>query len=137
VGRKEDANGIGVDLERLSRKVPREVLLEVCTAPELAWVKGGKNSEDIHLRLRMLFSAKEAGFKAFFPVERVFLWFRDAELDWIARESCFSGRLLKSAGRDYPAGYRYSVGCMITQEFVFTYTMLPPSSSEEKHGGQA
>jgi len=134
VGRREHANGLGVDLELLSRKVPLEITRHVCTPRELAWVKEREDPTEAHLRLRMVFSAKEAGFKAFFPVEGIFLGFKEAELTWDAREHRFQGRLLKSAGREYPSGYPFAVGCMRTRQFLFSYTLLPPSTLLDASG---
>jgi len=129
VGRRTDTDGIGIDLEQLSERVSPDISRRVCTPQEREWVKeGGSGPAGEILRLRMIFSAKESVYKAFFPEGRVFLGFGDAELRWEPRERRFFGRLLKPAGPRYPSGYTFSVGCRRTHDFVFTFLCLPPRS---------
>ena len=75
---------------------------------------------------RMVFSAKEAGFKAFFPIQRIYLGYRDAELCWRGETQSFAGTLLKDAGVDHPIGSSFEVGCRIIGSFVFSFVSLPP-----------
>ena len=74
----------------------------------------------------MIFSAKEAGFKAFFPIERIYLGYQDAELSWSEGAKSFTGVLRKGAGDHYPIGFRFEVGCQIVEGFVFSFVSLPP-----------
>jgi len=126
VGRRRDTEGIGIDLEALSKRVSFSISRKVCTEQELGWVQGAGRPEEENLRLRMIFSAKESVYKALFPTGRIFLGFQDAELAWDSRERRFLGRLLKQAGPAYPCGYAFTVGCRKTREFVFTFLWLPP-----------
>jgi len=125
VGRGRDTGGIGIDLEELSREVSLEISRRVCTPREREWVSAG-GEEEKHLRLRMIFSAKESTFKALFPVEEVFLGFQDAELVWDPPGSRFQGILQRRAGGPYPSGYRFSVECRRARDSVFTLLCLPP-----------
>jgi enterobactin synthetase component D len=127
VGRRREAEGIGIDLEALSKRVSFNISRKVCTEHELRWVLGTEDPGEKNLRLRMLFSAKESVYKALFPAGRVFLGFQDAELAWDSRERRFLGRLLKQAGPAFPCGYAFTVGCRRTREFVFTFLWLPPA----------
>ena len=77
----------------------------------------------------MEFSAKEAGFKAFFPVEQIFLGYKDAELAWREETQSFAGILLKGAGIHYPVGFPFEVGCRIIDKFVLSFVRLPPPDS--------
>ena len=70
----------------------------------------------------MLFSAKEAVFKALFPIERVWLGFGDAELTWHAGRCAFEARLLKTAGRDYSVGSTLEVTCRLLETMVLSTT---------------
>ncbi len=126
VGRTRDTDGIGVDLEQLSKKVSLGISRKVCTPREREWVSAGGDETEKNLRLRMIFSAKESTFKAFFPVEEVYLGFQDAELIWDPRASRFTGKMLRRAGRAYPSGYPFGVEYRRTRGSVFTLVCLPP-----------
>jgi 4'-phosphopantetheinyl transferase EntD len=131
VGRRREAEGIGIDLEDLSKRVSFQISRKVCTEKELRWVQGTEDPGEKNLRLRMLFSAKESVYKALFPAGRIFLGFQDAELAWEPRERRFLGRLLKQSGPAYPCGRAFAVGCRRTREFVFTFLWLPPVGGME------
>lgn len=66
--------GVGLDVEQLDREVPPEVVALVTRASERGWI--GADSA----RFLAVWSAKEAIFKATFPLAGVFLDFLDAEL---------------------------------------------------------
>jgi 4'-phosphopantetheinyl transferase EntD len=72
----------------------------------------------------MLFSAKEAVFKALFPIERVWLGFSDAELTWRAERCGFDARLLKSAGAAHPLGSVLQIQCTLTDTEVLSTTYV-------------
>jgi 4'-phosphopantetheinyl transferase EntD len=91
----------------------------------MEWVDVDSGTE----RLMMLFSAKEAVFKAVFPIARVWLGFADAELTWRASERLFEARLLKSAGSATPVGTVLPVSCAITAGLVLSTTFLGPTPS--------
>ncbi|GMA97722.1 4'-phosphopantetheinyl transferase superfamily protein [Pelosinus sp. IPA-1] len=125
---KDRTAGIGVDLELINRKISEDIVKEVCTFREEAWVN--QNPMQKSERLLMIFSAKESAYKAFFPIANVALNYSDAELFWNEEFGSFSGRLLKSAGGDYEKGYMFEVGCRIIDKYIFTYMKLPPISSD-------
>jgi enterobactin synthetase component D len=122
VGRQSDYAGLGVDLERLSPGLSARAARLVCTPSEMAWVgdSGGTS------RGTMLFSAKEAVFKALFPIERIWLGFGDAELEWQPERCAFEARLLKSASRRYPRGSVLQVQCTLTDAEVLSTTYALP-----------
>jgi enterobactin synthetase component D len=116
VGRNADYAGLGVDVEELARGPSARAARLVCRPPEMEWV----DAEPGTRRLTMLFSAKEAVFKAVFPIARVWLGFADAELEWVAERCGFDARLLKSAGECYPVGSVLSVNCTVTPTQVLS-----------------
>ena len=59
-GRRTDYVGLGVDLEELDRGIRDDIARLVCRPAEMDWVTGGSGID----RLLMVFSAKEAIFKA-------------------------------------------------------------------------
>ncbi len=124
VARKDTACGVGVDLETLGRNVSFRISAKVCTEKEQAWLEEVPNDKD--MRLKMIFSAKEAGFKAFFPIEHLYLGYQDAELCWREESQSFAGVILKAAGAHHPVGTAFEVGCRVTEDFIFSFVSLPP-----------
>jgi 4'-phosphopantetheinyl transferase EntD len=122
VGRRIDYAGLGVDVEELSRGPSPRAARLICRPREMEWVEVDAGTE----RLAMLFSAKEAVFKAVFPIERVWLGFSDAELTWRSERGVFEARLLKSPGAGYPVGSILEVQCTLTATQVLTTTSFVP-----------
>jgi len=117
-GRASDYAGLGVDVEELSRGMSARAARLVCRPGEMDWVDVESGSE----RLTMVFSAKEAVFKAVYPLERVWLGFGDAELTWRAERGLFEARLLKSPGVRLPVDSVLEVYCTITGGLVLSTT---------------
>ena len=122
VGRNTDYAGLGVDVEELARGPSARAARLVCRPSEMEWadVEAGTR------RLTMLFSAKEAVFKAVFPMSRVWLGFADAELAWVAERCGFDARLLKGAGPSLPAGSVLPVYCTLTDTQVLSTAYCRP-----------
>lgn len=127
VAPRERACGVGVDLEALEPPVRFQIVAKVCTETERTWVEGAPEEKDT--RLKMVFSAKEAGFKAFYPIRQIYLGYKDAELRWEEDARRFVGTLRKGAGERHPAGFVFEVGCRVTGGFVFSFVSLPPLKS--------
>jgi 4'-phosphopantetheinyl transferase EntD len=122
VAKQSDYAGLGMDVEQLSPGLSAKATRLVCTPAELAWLAMGPATWRT-----MLFSAKEAVFKALFPIERVWLGFGDAELTWRPGECAFDARLLKSAGAGHPVGSAIRVHCTLAENEVLstTYALAP------------
>ena len=76
-GKTSDVSGIGIDLEDLERQVDSRISRHVCIPEEQKWLQ--ECGEDcLEQNLKIIFSAKESIFKAFFPYTRTFLHFHDA-----------------------------------------------------------
>ena len=86
VGAQRDLGTIGIDVDA-AEPLPQEMLELVATPQELR----GIADEPLHGKL--LFAAKEAVYKAVYPLDRVFLEFHDIEVDLAA------GKALTRAGR--------------------------------------
>jgi len=78
-GKTSDVLGIGIDLEDLERQVDSRISRHVCLPEEQKWLQecGEKCLEQ---NLKIIFSAKESIFKAFFPYTRTYLHFHDARI---------------------------------------------------------
>jgi 4'-phosphopantetheinyl transferase EntD len=121
VGRAVDYAGLGVDVEQLQPGLSLKAARRVCTPDEYAWVDTGDA-----LRRTMLFSAKEAVFKALFPIERVWLGFGDVELMWSPERDAFEATLLKRASAAHPPGTRLEVVCRVSGSEVLSTTYALP-----------
>lgn len=109
-------SAIGVDLETTERVQGADISELVCTSNELDWVHSGNSQK----RLTMIFSAKEAVYKAFYPLCRRYIDFKDVELAWVPEQSCFRGKFLASFGSDLPRGHVCAVHCHWYAELVFS-----------------
>lgn len=127
VARRSLARGVGVDLEALEPPVRFNISQKVCTASEQDWILEIPDEKDT--RLKMIFSSKEAGFKAFFPIQQIYLGYQDAELTWRDETKSFVGTLRKGAGDHHPVGSHFEVGCRVIDEFVFSFISLPALGS--------
>ena len=116
VGMRADYVGLGVDVEELSRGPSPRAARLICRPSEMEWADVESGTE----RLAMLFSAKEAVFKALYPIERVWLGFSDAELTWRPERCVFEARVLKSVGAGYPPGFVLEVHCLVTPTQVLS-----------------
>ena len=78
-GKSSDVSGIGIDLEDLERQVDSRISRHVCIPEEQKWLQ--ECGEDLlEKNLKIIFSAKESIFKAFFPYTRTYLHFHDARI---------------------------------------------------------
>jgi 4'-phosphopantetheinyl transferase EntD len=78
VGRQRDIRAVGIDVEPAAPLAPE--LLELVASPQEL-----RGISDDPLRGKLLFAAKEAVYKAVYPLDRVFLEFRDIEVDLVSR----------------------------------------------------
>ena len=78
-GKTSEVSGIGIDLEDLERRVDHRISRYVCIPEEQKWLQ--ECGEDcLEQNLKIIFSAKESIFKAFFPYTRTYLHFHDARI---------------------------------------------------------
>jgi 4'-phosphopantetheinyl transferase EntD len=119
---KKDIWSLGVDVEREDRKVNARLISKVGTAMENEWFAKLETAQQ-NLALLRLLSAKEATFKAFYPLERVFLHFSDAEFTPISKG--FEGQLLKSASRVHPPNTRFLVLQSVWNGYLFSACHIP------------
>lgn len=112
------AAGLGVDIENASRVVSPSVTRLVADEHEKAWIDGDNR------RLITLFSAKEAVFKAIYPLYGTFFGFEAAHLDAVS--GGFVARLTRSLGPLFPAGTELPVTCTYANGLVLTSVMLNP-----------
>jgi 4'-phosphopantetheinyl transferase EntD len=109
VARTGDVVTIGLDAEPHDA-LPDGVLSHVANTEELAWLAAlGATSPDVSWE-RVLFSAKESVYKAWFPLTRRCISFEDSSISIDPTRGTFSARVLESSdhsARDSgrPAGF--------------------------------
>jgi 4'-phosphopantetheinyl transferase EntD len=97
--------GIGVDLESLTRLRGIDISQITCRGPEFEWISSG---EDFQGRLAMIFSAKEALYKALYPFYRRYIDFKEVELNWVPEQSRFEVDFVESFSKNLVQG-----GCTV------------------------
>jgi 4'-phosphopantetheinyl transferase EntD len=100
---------LGLDIEDLRRELSPGFVYMIGLPEERAWVAERPDPEEVHLRTMQLFSAKEAVFKALYPLGHVPLGFLDARLVWQPWLGGFEVELLREASPDFPVGARAHV----------------------------
>jgi 4'-phosphopantetheinyl transferase EntD len=88
IGRAGDVGAIGIDIEPAT-PLPQDMIELVATPNERRAIA------DDPLRLKLLFAAKEAVYKAQFPRDRTFLEFQDIEVDLVRGQAATrTGRIV-------------------------------------------
>jgi 4'-phosphopantetheinyl transferase EntD len=93
VARAVDVVSIGVDAEP-NGALPDGVLAEIARPEELPWIRALRREEPDVCWDRLLFSAKESVYKAWFPLAQRWLGFEDANVTIGRAERTFSARVL-------------------------------------------
>jgi 4'-phosphopantetheinyl transferase EntD len=107
---------VGVDLETMEGMQGTDISHLVCRDAELDWVRCG----DFRERLTMIFSAKEAIYKASFPFCRRYIDFKEVELTWMPEQNRFQAEFLTPLSLDLPCGQASLVHCRSHAELVFS-----------------
>jgi 4'-phosphopantetheinyl transferase EntD len=117
VAGNEAVEGLGIDLEDAYADPFEEIAGLICSDSERRWVVA--NGEHLP-KLAMIFSAKEAIYKALYPLCKKFLDFQEVELSWFPHSSQFRGILLVDLSPEFRKGYCFEIGCQMQATFVFT-----------------
>ena len=90
--KKDNISGVGVDIEKITRKISWGIIDKICLPSEKVWVE--QISQKSNIRLFMIFSAKETVYKTFFPIYKTFFGFHEVFLTWNEQKQSFDGKLL-------------------------------------------
>jgi 4'-phosphopantetheinyl transferase EntD len=122
--RRTDHAGLGIDAE-VRERVKRDLWRHIATEREQAWLSTAPDESVAAARATLLFSAKEAFYKAQFCVSRAWVGFHDAELTFDAG-GAFEVRLLVDVGQSFIKGSRFEGRYGMLEQHVLTGLVLPP-----------
>jgi 4'-phosphopantetheinyl transferase EntD len=108
---------IGVDLESLLKSRRVDISAVICRKGELDWISAGNY---FHERMAMIFSAKEALYKALYPVLQRYIDFKEVELSWLNERSCFAVEIMSDSAASLLPALRSEVYCRQQGDFVFS-----------------
>lgn len=103
-----DYAGVGLDAEEASRLVGARAIGFICGESEQRWIAEAADAAEANARTLTIFCAKEAVFKALYPLEQVYLGFSDAVLAPLDHGS-FAATVTRAAASICPAGTRIPV----------------------------
>ncbi|WP_299024007.1 4'-phosphopantetheinyl transferase [uncultured Sulfitobacter sp.] len=117
IGLRADWAGIGVDLEEATPLDPL-LVAEVCTRNERVWL-GQQPATERGLMAKLIFSAKEAAYKAQYPLSGALFGFEVLELVIDRSKSRFTASFLQSqgpfaAGAILAGSYAHAAGLLVT-----------------------
>lgn len=106
---------IGVDVEE-DTPLKEKLLGEICLPGEIAWL----NAQADPLRLaKLIFSAKEAAYKAQYPFSRTVFGFSGMETDWDMATGQFTARFTRAVA-PFAVGHEISGRFAMGQELIIT-----------------
>ncbi|MFC1744910.1 4'-phosphopantetheinyl transferase [Candidatus Riflebacteria bacterium] len=128
VALKANVRLIGVDLEDKMRRLQnfsRILQMVCCYQAEKKWVLEEKNPAAQQVRFLQVFSAKEAFYKAFFPIFKQRFFFNAVEMLW--EDSCkgFSGEIKLEFPGNYNRGFKIKVHSKFVNSFILSSLFLP------------
>ncbi|MAU39384.1 MAG: 4'-phosphopantetheinyl transferase [Actinobacteria bacterium] len=94
VGRRESLLSIGIDVE-MNDRLSEKVLQRIALPEELSWLKSQEGSKYQNPE-KLLFAAKEAVFKAWFPIQQCWLGFSEAHVAFNEGMETFHVSILRS-----------------------------------------
>jgi 4'-phosphopantetheinyl transferase EntD len=114
---RDDWAGVGVDVEEATALDPL-LVAEICTRSEQRWL-GQQPPSERGLMAKLIFSAKEAAYKAQYPISRVVFGFDVLEIT-IDRDRTRFEAVFQSSQGSIPAGavlvgsYAHAAGLLVT-----------------------
>jgi len=111
---------LGVDLESYCKINHIDISGLVCCDKELDWVTAGN---DFRKRLASIFSAKEAAYKALYPVCNRYIDFKEVELSPLSPEKGFRGQFCTSISDQLTPGYSFQIQCHWLKDLIFSYVV--------------
>ena len=115
-------SAIGIDAE-IDDALPPEVLNSICVEEEIAWLS--QTRDRLHWD-RIIFSAKESVYKAWFPLTRRWLGFEEVAITIEAAGNSFSAQPLVNLPSELDQALRRFAGRFVVRDgLVLTTVVLP------------
>lgn len=115
---RDKLRSVGVDLEDTTRSVDARITRRICVDDELKWV-----SLDTQ-RLIEVFSAKEALYKALYPITATYFGFKDARMTPDAKTPGFTAELLKDISDEFKKGTKIKVAAQRFREYYLSSVVV-------------
>jgi 4'-phosphopantetheinyl transferase EntD len=122
VSASDAVKSLGIDIEFTRRKLSLGISAKTCSPEEADFIFGEK--EDREKRLISLLSAKEAVYKALYPLTQVFFGFLEAKLTWDSVGRCFQGALLKDLTPAFRSGFEFQVHSLSVDSFFLHWIVI-------------
>jgi 4'-phosphopantetheinyl transferase EntD len=131
MARRGRIQGLGLDAESLRDLEP--AIVERIASPEerahLARLPARRHAGGWPL---LVFSAKEAFYKCYYPLARTFLAFGDAEVEFDAEGACFTARLLRDDAPSAAGTRSFQGRFVVSDTYIATAVTL---QGDERSGG--
>jgi enterobactin synthetase component D len=119
------ASGIGIDLERIPEALQHDLSGHIASPEEAAWIK--QEPLGVVSRTIVLFSAKEALFKALYPICGRYIGFKEVSLSALPHAMAFKAALKFDADPEFRRGGGLTVGYRTQPGYVLAFVALPPA----------
>lgn len=119
---KDRIRSIGIDLEDSARRVDARLIRRICADAELPLVSGGARA------LLELFVAKEALYKALYPLTGTYFGFKDAELTK-KRRGGFRAKLVKDLSAEFGKKSALDVAMQCKQGYLLAVVVVENPSA--------
>ncbi len=128
LARSQEIASVGIDAEP-NAPLPEGVLADIARAEEFPWLERLRREEPAVHWDRLLFSAKESVYKAWFPLARRWLGFEDAIVTVDPAQQTFSARLLVEGPMFADAPLRGFSGRWLMREGLVLSAIALPAAS--------
>jgi phosphopantetheine--protein transferase-like protein len=122
VARREDAVGLGFDIETVAR-MTRDIAKRVLTSLEMDWVSA-RHENDARMWFTLMFSAKESIYKCLSPLVGKRIGFHDAQIIPSSEKLCFEARLNKKISSQIPSQSSMCGRYLLHEGDIFTGIFL-------------
>lgn len=120
---RTQVRGLGIDAEGRAR-VQEKLWSHIATPREIAWFRGAASEREAAERATLVFSAKEAFYKAQFCVSETFVGFHEVELDVMGAGS-FVVTVVQDIAQSFAAGARFEGRYVQLRDHVITALVIP------------
>ena len=123
VGPATEFEGLGIDIERTTRVISEGALKKIALPAERVWITEDPKLQK--LRSLQVFCAKESIYKAYFPLTRKEMTFKDAFVRWEEEHQAFVGTLLSDLNEVHQAGDLLVVHCTVNAPYLMCCAIIP------------